>query len=317
MSAVELTRTLQHLTIKANASFPFKPSVEPSGSQKTLSEIPRRLFRIYTPCSDGKTDQCWAKSRDADLEKETATEDLFDDRDRYKIAAMINRHLRWCNKPDDSNTLVSWTSSLLFAIQYIFYRHTLEGTDLSEIMLCIVDTTLFNDGLFIRDMDLIDRYSSFSSSLRSLADLRRKKHKTYSGSYYFGEYLSQGALEIEGRCRTTSARKVVDNGLFTLQPEFEKSMKLPRCEWANEVIRLRDVLQTGKGEVGEEQILAAFRIGEIFGSDWRLPVVANLLTFLPIQEKVEDIAKTFRRLPSLGKLHSCDLLKTFPFRALL
>ena len=43
-------------------------------------------------------------------------------------------------------------------------------------------------------MDLLRAYSLFDTDLENLEGLRLKK------GMYFGEYLSQGALKIEGKC---------------------------------------------------------------------------------------------------------------------
>ena len=75
------------------------------------------------------------------------------------MAGTLNRHLCWWGKPTDPDNLVSWTSSLLFAFQYIFYRHnhSRDRSSLDGIDLCIVDTATFPDGGFLPDMDLIHR----------------------------------------------------------------------------------------------------------------------------------------------------------------
>lgn len=39
------------------------------------------------------------------------------------------------------------------------------------------------------------------------------------GPYYFGEFLSQGALDIEGHCSIDSMRKIIDTGIFRFRPE--------------------------------------------------------------------------------------------------
>src|ERR1700722_578744 len=135
---------------------------------------------------------------------------------------MLNKHLQWWGK----DNLVSWTSSLLFALQYIFYRHTdsRDGSSLDKIYLCIVDTVSFPKGIFLRGMDLINAYCLFDANLLGLKGLRTRKHRDFTGSFYFGEYLSQGALRIEGKCRIVSAQEIMDQRLSSLQPEFGKSM---------------------------------------------------------------------------------------------
>ena len=40
-------------------------------------------------------------------------------------------------------------------------------------------------------------------------------------NYYFGEYLSQGDFNLEGRCAQTTMAALINFGLFSLQPKFE------------------------------------------------------------------------------------------------
>jgi hypothetical protein len=62
----------------------------------------------------------------------------------------------------------------------------------------------------------------------------------YSGYFYFGEYISQGILRVEGNCSIVSMQDLIDTGLFSLRPEFESFETRP-ATWANEVIKLRQV----------------------------------------------------------------------------
>lgn len=89
------------------------------------------------------------------------------------MASMLNWHLRWSGKPEDPDNLVSWTSSLLFVLQYIFYRHTRwkDRSSLDKIYLCVIDTVSFPNGVFLRDIDLIYAYRSFDINLRDLEGL--------------------------------------------------------------------------------------------------------------------------------------------------
>ena len=114
---------------------------------------------------------------------------------------MIHRHLMWKQGPDN---LVSWTSSLPFALVYMFHLHAnaRDGSDFEDIQLCIVDTTCLPRGIFVRDLDLIRAYSSHDVDLAETEKLRTLRQ---GGRFYFGEYLSQGALKIEGGCDIVSA----------------------------------------------------------------------------------------------------------------
>ncbi|KAL2011936.1 hypothetical protein VTN00DRAFT_4654 [Thermoascus crustaceus] len=144
----------------------------------------------------------WVKSKDARYGRVNSTVDIFAMDNNQQVASMLNTHLRLWGSHEDPDNLVAWTSSLLFALQYIFYRHadSRDKSCLDEIDLCVVDTASFPEGVFFQDMHLIRVYRSFDTSLQRLEGLRRKKHRDFTIYFYFGEYLSQGALKIEDKC---------------------------------------------------------------------------------------------------------------------
>lgn len=205
---------------------------------------------------------------------------------------MIHRHLRW--KPGDGHNLVSWTSSLLFALVYIFHlrANLSDGSVFEQINLCIIDTSTFPDGVFLRDLDLIRFYRSYDEGLRNFEPLRSKKRKGFSGHYYFGEYLSQGALKIEGKCQIVSAQELMDRGLFSIRSEFGDFARWTpqeRPPWANDVIELRQRFYTSKSErpgISEEGLQAAHDISRLFDAPWRLVMAANLIALAP--PRVDD-----------------------------
>ncbi|KAF5561566.1 hypothetical protein FNAPI_3590 [Fusarium napiforme] len=115
---------------------------------------------VFTPKSQGITNEFWTKSMDARYEVADNRVDIFARANRQRTAEMLYRHLRWLGGPDDN--LVSWTSSLLFALVYIFhlYANTRDGSNFDNIHLCVVDTSIFPEPVFLRDMDLIQAYRS-------------------------------------------------------------------------------------------------------------------------------------------------------------
>jgi hypothetical protein len=150
-------------------------------NRESFNSIPRHLIRVSTPNSDGTTDRIWIKSKDARYASANGRVDILAKDDNQQVAGTLNRHLCWWGKPTDPDNLVSWASSLLFAFQYIFYRHnhSRDRSSLDGIDLCIVDTATFPEGVFLPDMDLIHAYRSFDENLRDLEDLRRKKHRSF------------------------------------------------------------------------------------------------------------------------------------------
>lgn len=280
----------------------FQPAGGKAWLQEKLDDIPRYLFRVFTPKSRGETNRYWTKSKDARDGGDECSVDILA-RDDYRVADMLNSHLRWWPCHDDN--FVSWTSSLLFALQYVFYLRNSprDGSTFDEIKICIIDTTCFRKGVFLRDKDLIKAYHSFGMGPKELGDLwnlRSKKHRYFAGSYYFGEYLSQGALRIEDKCDIVSAQALINHGLFDLQPEFEKSARggttshLP--PWANEVIRLREVFyERGPvARVHQQELQAAISIAQLFAPHWRLPVAANFIALFPRRDNDKAILCAFQ-----------------------
>lgn len=299
-----LTEELQALSLSKPDDLPFNPTGDKGWLREKFDEIPRYLFRVSTPYSDGTTDRFWVKSKNARRDCADSRLDVFASVRNQHVASMLNRHLRWQGKPTDSDNFVSWTSSLLFALQYIFYRHNdwRDGSSLDSIYLCIVDTDNFPKGTFIRDADLIRAYRLFDSELEDFEGLRTKKHPKLSGSYYFGEYLSQGALRIEDKCQLVSAQAMINLGLCKLQPEFSKSM-VAQTGLANEVIRLREAFYRNlenPQSATKEELEAAINIARLFGPGWRLPIAANLISLLPRQIHDEAILQAFTAGPFTG-----------------
>ncbi|KAK1564210.1 uncharacterized protein LY79DRAFT_684048, partial [Colletotrichum navitas] len=102
--------------------------------------------------------------------------DIFARAKKSPVVAIVNAHLRWYTSSSDN--LVSWMSSLLFALVYIFYLRASARDRLAfeNISVCIVDTTCFPPGGFLQDLDLIWAYKSSNSELALFETLRLKKH---------------------------------------------------------------------------------------------------------------------------------------------
>jgi hypothetical protein len=223
--------------------------------------------------------------------------DIFSrDGEQKKVADMLSRHLRWWRGDEDN--LVSWTSSLLFALVYIFHlrANVLDRSSFEAIFLCVVDTTLFPPGVFLRDLDLIRAFRAFDPKLNAFGNLRLNSR---GGSLYFGEYLSQGALRIKDKCQIVSARAMIDQGLYDLQPKFREFARWPPeapPPWANPVLELRREFSKGSEDAWEVTLTeqqAAVNIADHFGGHWALPVAANLFALRPRRGCDQGILATF------------------------
>ncbi|KAK4068010.1 hypothetical protein Trihar35433_6570 [Trichoderma harzianum] len=261
---------------------PFRP---PGNLAAKLPDTPRYLFRVFSDASEGENSSKCMKSVDA---VNKTFEDIFA-RDPLTVALTLNEHLRWQKKKSYGDPFISWTTSLLNAIQYAIYKHKKESTKLSAISLCIVDTTLFPNGVFMEDLDLIEKfidkghaYNWGNRGLDNLGQLRNKQHQTYSGVYYFGEYLSQGQTNIEGRSCTVTCDKIINSNLFAFMPQFEDELEDKSLLWANTVIKLRQPFYiTEQEEMKDSDFSKAMIIALKFDTAWFLPMFANLLALSP------------------------------------
>lgn len=229
----------------------FRPQADSRLTPSAFDRIPRYLFRVASPKSAGTTNETWVRSELATQGQNPYTDDIFfnlNDEMRTTVARTLNLHLRWWPKRGIRDNFVSWTSSLLFAIQHIYYRHLSpdDGSSLEQIKLYLIDTDLFPKGIFLRDLDLINASweSDNHPAGKNLENLRYLRNQPEN---YFGEYLSQASLTIEGKCEIISAQSIFkDKRLLRLQPNFCEFHDLPfnkgKPVWVREVARLREAI---------------------------------------------------------------------------
>ncbi|KAL4745489.1 hypothetical protein BDW72DRAFT_53469 [Aspergillus terricola var. indicus] len=268
----------------------FNPSPDSNLARHALDNIPRYLFRIVSPKSDGQTDAEWVRSEAATLKTYSSRKDIFanlNPQSRKVVACTLNRHLRWWPKDDLHDNFVSWTSSLLFALQFIYYRHqsTRDGSALHDIRLYVVDTTSFPRGTFLRDLDLIDAFCGFDVSEspgKNLRDFRRLRN---GDTWYFGEYLSQGSLRIAGKHQCISAAALFQDGLlYRLQPLFPdihiSADDGPR--WAKEVVRFREQFMSASlsGDEVRNRFAALSDIMRLFDRNWKFPLAVHFASLI-------------------------------------
>lgn len=122
-----------------------------------------------------------------------------------------------------------------------------------------------------------------------MQDLRLSKH-------YYGEFLSQGELRIEGHCSIVSIEDIINVGLMRLRPEFE-GFETRKPAWANEVVRLRqnDTDISGLLPIDDDHVRIAMHIGELFGKRWRLPVMISCLALKPWQNIESQVMKALQQ----------------------
>ncbi|KAK1851815.1 hypothetical protein CCHR01_05510 [Colletotrichum chrysophilum] len=256
-----------------------------------FSRTPRYLFRVYDANSRGITSTSVVSSSYWSHHTSSCEKDLFSGRFRFGIMELYD-HLKWFKMRDCDSNLVSWTSSLLFAIQLGLYKHSTRPVsknenDLSKIFVLMIDTTKFPRGTFIRDRDAMEFFRDTSSSWTS--DFEALYQTRTETDFYSGEYLSQGQFSVKGNCSQTSLQKLIDHGLFRFCPYF-----IEKRHWAalaSRVVEIRrehfnDELPTrcfrrnertvGRGAV----VMAQSCLGEKFA----LPFALMILALSPIKK---------------------------------
>ncbi|KAE8346757.1 hypothetical protein BDV24DRAFT_123427 [Aspergillus arachidicola] len=265
------------------------------------NQVPRYLFRIVAPQSAGSTTTSKVKSPATTNSDSDRLEDLFQ-LDPEIAADRLNQHLRWMSGHEQRCNLMSWTSSLLSALQYGLYRHSMDRgkPKLEEISLFIIDTRGFPEGTFVKDLEIMEVFETYHESLENLGELR-------GGKNYFGEYLTQGELDIEGRCVKVSLQRMIDLGLFELHSGLGNRDGWNR--WASRVTELRLDFQTGSpNATTRSEVRKAITLAQsCFGDRWAVPIAAMLLALQPRAQKDAIIISGFSAMFSSEEIAGLSL----------
>lgn len=177
---------------------------------------------------------------------------------------------------------MSWSGSLLFLLQYALYRHRSDkdGSEFSDISLLVIDTRDFPPRTFVRDTEAMQVLAP-SSDERTRKDLPDLLNLRLQPDYYFGEYLSQGDLDLAGKCAETTFATLVELGLFDLVPALGDQTGWG--SWANRVLVLRDTFhEPVSSDATHGEVRRAMTMAEgAFGGQWTIPISAMLLALKP------------------------------------
>jgi hypothetical protein len=110
-------------------------------SQCHLTEVPRYLFRAFDQASSGRSDEDVVASVESISEESNSRVDILS-KSTEVATSMLYGHLnKLCfGDGDNSHNLMSWSSSLLFVIQYAVWRCYHRGCGEDEVKICAVDT---------------------------------------------------------------------------------------------------------------------------------------------------------------------------------
>jgi hypothetical protein len=271
-----------------HACLRFEPGAGFESIRNRIDHVDHYLWRLSDRHSDGSTDATWVKSREATRPTPctNSNTDAFAREDPSTVAEALGRHL-WGGKRDDSeeDNFVSWSSSLLYVLQYAYYKKArYPNCNFEDMYICVVDTTKFLDRVFASDMVLMEAFSQYGSptSRRRLSKLKDMRQR---GHLCFGEYLSQGALQIKGRCAIISMSQIVAGGLYDLREEFRAVAQASERVWATKTCELRRIFFPLREEqrllATDRELDAAWCIGRSGGSAWLLPIALAFLALKP------------------------------------
>ena len=94
MAFATLTKEFEALRVSGPDFLLFEPKEHCAWLNQGLDDIPRYLFRVSTPRSDGKTDALWATSKDVRNNRPYNRVDILTRPDKSEVAKMLFLHLR-------------------------------------------------------------------------------------------------------------------------------------------------------------------------------------------------------------------------------
>jgi hypothetical protein len=178
-----------------------------------------------------------------------------------EVREMLKMHLRW--RKDYDSDFVSWTSSLLFALQRAIYA-VQKGDNPANVLICILDTWKMGAETFYHAESLLDLYS--------VPNEGKLRHH-----YYTAEFLSKGALNLSPghSSDVVSFSNMVDSGLYNLVPHLRPGCEPQLCI---PVSNIRATYFNIPTQISEQDIQIASRLAQFMCTYLELPFFTNLLS---------------------------------------
>lgn len=241
------------------------------------TDVPQYLFRTFDGKSSGvNDDNVIASMTTVSTSPGHSRIDLLS-LPSDKATDMLHKHLnKSCCDGEDSDNLMSWTSSLLFAIQYAIFRCNKFGCDPADIKICAIDTRKFPHGQFARDMWLLQAYRQTAIEVGGHTQ-NFFRFRLDDERYHNGEYLSQGSVSHAGRSCVVSLKNLEESGLYDLYPEFADIQG--KIKWTNRVLELRQGWSVEQRTTPQEIQLASMVTRKCFTNMEGMDMVLILLSF--------------------------------------
>ncbi|KAK4224071.1 hypothetical protein QBC38DRAFT_515647 [Podospora fimiseda] len=235
-------------------------------------------FQPDGPYSTGKTTALRVQSELA-VKRPGVTASNILDLDPDKAAELLNTHLQWWSSYPPGipgSNLVSWTSDLLFAI--ILGLEYSKSVPEEKIHILMLDTKgikrHFVDALklarhFYSGLNRKDLESTYATSLKDLIGWRQ-------GPWISSEFLSQGTLDVRGRCVRTDLQKIREARLYEMYRELDD----PNYSYLKLMKRLLETRSMERmADSSQNDVHRAINIGRCFGYGGRRALYVALLVF--------------------------------------
>lgn len=204
-----------------------------SDGLEELPKTPRYLFRTSDSASSGYSDdEVVASPATSHTNFSVNSKDLLSF-EREVACEKLCAHLeKDCfGTADCTDNLMSWSSSLLFVIQYAFWRCHHRHCSPVDVKICVVDTKNFLCRQFDRDLWLLKKFHKSTDECPKMRHVMGLRDKGFDN----GEYLSQGIVCHKHKSWVVTLEKIIQSRLCDLCPEFETKKE----QWTKRVHELR------------------------------------------------------------------------------
>ncbi|VUC31238.1 unnamed protein product [Clonostachys rosea] len=261
----------------------YPPASRHPGCQ--LASVPRYLFRAFDNESSCTLNEEIVASMETKYPQAGSWRDRVDllSLQDQEAASMLFKHLRNIDfGVEESDNLVSWSSSLLFAIQCAIWRcygrRPRSGRSQTpyEVRICAVDTTKFPRGQFAHSKSLLHAYRGIAKRDKEMESFFH--HRLTNGDYDNGEYLSQGALHHGERSCVVSLSQLIQAGLYNLYPEFDDPVARKTC--SSHVRELRNNTWRAEHTTSRQEVQQALKIAQKCFKNFAASKIALVLLLL-------------------------------------
>lgn len=234
---------------------------EPLQGQNVLTtSVPRYLFRVDSPGSDGLNDEigffCQAYIHDVEIIE--TLEDLEWEDARLMVKDHVLWH-SWRHREDD--ILISFTPSFLFAVQHCIRKIAkCRKTTRENCFITIIDTRQYPKETFHWTVYLLLKY-----------DLSEIDDKNLAHRYHEGEYLAEHKVftyHPEAACRVSFAR--LDSILYGIAADLNDPTHKDQLVVALNTFRWNWYAQ--EQVISDADISQAYALARQFGGKWFLPM---------------------------------------------